>query len=140
FFDRLLASPVARPNLLIGRLAGAAALGAVQALIFTAVFYLFGVRLQGGLPGFIVLVLYAMILALFVGGFAATLALRTGSAEAVQNFFPLTFILLFVSSAFFPTNLMTGVYRTLAEHNPITSMINGVRYQVVVGFDVSQAV
>ena len=40
------------------------------------------------------------------------MALRTGSAEAVQNVFPLTFILLFISSAFFPTEAMSGVYQT----------------------------
>ena len=139
FFDRLLASPVGRSNLLIGRLAGAATLGAIQATIFTGLFLAFGATIKGGVAAFIVLVLYAMLLALFVGGFAAALALRTGSAEAVQNFFPLTFILMFVSSAFFPTGLMKGTYRTVAERNPITWMIDGVRHQIISGFDLAEA-
>ena len=87
----------------------------------------------------LVLVVYAMVLALVIGGFAAMMALRTGSAEAVQNVFPLTFILLFISSAFFPTEAMNGVYQTIAEANPITWMIDGMRYQVVVGFDLGEA-
>lgn len=138
FFDRLLASPVSRTNLLVGRLAGAAALGVAQAFIFTGLFVAFGASVKGGPLGFLVLVVYAMLLALFVGGFAAMLALRTGSAEAVQNFFPVTFILLFISSAFFPTGLMGGVYRTIAENNPVTWMIDGARHQVITGFDAGQ--
>ncbi len=139
FFDRLLASPVARTSILVGRLAGASVTGAVQAVVFMFVYGLFGARVAGGLPGALALVLYAMVLALVIGGFAAMLALRTGSAEAVQNVFPLTFISLFISSAFFPTESMHGVYRSIATRNPITWMIDGMRHQVVVGFDAGEA-
>ena len=100
---------------------------------------IFGATVVGGLPAMLVLVVYAMVLALVIGGFAAMMALRTGSAEAVQNVFPLTFILLFISSAFFPTEAMNGVYQTIAEANPITWMIDGMRHQVVVGFDLGEA-
>jgi ABC-2 type transport system permease protein len=138
FFDRLLASPVPRTTILVGRLAGASATGAIQAVVFIAVYGIFGVRVAAGLPGMLLLVVYAMVLALVIGGFAAMLALRTGSAEAVQNVFPLTFIALFVSSAFFPTEAMTGAYQWIAERNPITWMIDGLRHQVIVGLDWSQ--
>jgi ABC-2 type transport system permease protein len=139
FFDRLLASPVARTSILVGRLAGAAVTGACQAVVFMVVYGLFGVRIAAGPLGIVLLLLYAMVLALVIGGFAATIALRTGQAEAVQNTFPLTFILLFISSAFFPTELMHGVYRTVAETNPITWMVDGMRHQVIVGLDWSEA-
>ena len=139
FFDRLLASPVARTSILVGRLAGAAVTGAVQAIVFIFVYGLFGAEVRGGAPGALALVLFAMVLALVIGGFAAMLALRTGSAEAVQNVFPLTFISLFISSAFFPTESMHGIYKSIATRNPITWMVDGMRHQVVVGFDGSEA-
>lgn len=139
FFDRLLASPVARTSILVGRLAGASVTGAAQAVVFIVVYGLFGAEVKGGPAGIVALVLYAMVLALVIGGFAAMLALRTGSAEAVQNVFPLTFISLFISSAFFPTESMHGVYRSIATRNPITWMIDGMRHQVVVGFDAGEA-
>jgi len=139
FFDRLLASPVARTSILVGRLMGAAVTGAGQAVVFIVVYGIFGVRVAGGVPGMLVLIGCAMVMALMIGGFAAMMALRTGSAEAVQNVFPLTFILLFISSAFFPTEAMSGVYQTLAEANPITWVIDGMRYQVIVGFDLAEA-
>lgn len=139
FFDRLLASPVSRTSILVGRLAGASVTGAFQAIVFMTVYAAFGVRLAGGVGAAFLLIAYAMVLALVIGGFAAMLALRTGSAEAVQNVFPLTFIGLFISSAFFPTELMTGIYQSIAVRNPVTWMVDGMRHQVVVGLDWSEA-
>lgn len=138
FFERLLASPVARPAILIGRLAGSAAMGAVQVLVFVPVFLLFGARVAGGVPAVLVLVACAVVLAVGVGGLAAAVALRTGSAEAVQNSFPLVFIGIFISGAFFPTELMRGWYEAVATHNPITTMIEGMRHQILVGFDLTE--
>lgn len=139
FFERLLASPVSRLSILLGRLAGAAVVGAGQAVIFLVLFRLFGVQVQGGLAGSAVIVLSALLLAVAVGALAAAIGLRTGLQEAVNNSFPLIFIVLFISSAFFPTGLMSGWYRWVAEHNPLTWLINGMRYQVITGFDVGEA-
>ncbi len=139
FFDRLVTTPVRRASILVGRLAGSAVLGGVQALIFMAVFLAFGARVQGGLAGALVLPVAAMLLSLTIGGLACAMAIRTGSVEAVQGMFPLIFITLFISSAFFPTALMTGWYRAVATHNPVSTMINGMRHQVLVGFDLGEA-
>ncbi len=139
FFERLVASPVSRLSILLGRLTGSAVLGAVQALVFIAVFSAFGARIEGGAPAIVVLVLLCVILATAVGGWAAGVGLKTGSQEAVQNSFPLVFILLFISSAFFPTALMSGWYRALAENNPLTWLIDAARELVIEGFSVSAA-
>lgn len=139
FFERLIASPVSRLSILLGRLAGAAVVGAGQAVIFMVLFRLFGVEIEGGLAGAAVIVLTALLLAIAVGALAAAIGLRTGLQEAVNNSFPLIFILLFISSAFFPTGLMKGWYQWVAEHNPLTFIINGMRYQVITGFDLGEA-
>lgn len=134
FFERLLAAPIWRPSILIGRLAGAAVLGALQALVFIAVFSVFGARIHGGVGGFLVIVLLAMVMALAIGGVTAAIGVRTGSQETVQNFFPLIFVLLFLSSAFFPTELMTGWYQAMAEWNPVTWIIDAARRLVISGW------
>ena len=139
FFDRLLSSPVARPAILLGRLGGAMALGVVQAVFFVAVFMVFGARVEGGVPAVLVLVVVAVLLAVAVGGFAAGVGLRTGSQEAVQNFFPLVFVLLFISSAFFPTALMQGWFQWVAERNPLSWMMNAARDLVLSSFNVAEA-
>ncbi len=139
FFDRLVASPVSRPAILVGRLSGAVAFGVVQAVFFQVVLWPFGADVVGGPAGRLVLVIVAALLSLGLGSIAAGLAARTGQPEAVQGFFPLIFILLFLSSAFFPVELMSGWYRTLAELNPLTWMVDGMRVQVLEGFSLSAA-
>jgi ABC-2 type transport system permease protein len=139
FFDRLLSSPVPRTAILVGRLVGSMVLGLVQAVVFMGVFMLFGVRIAGGAPAMLTLMVMGMLLALAIGGFAAGVGLRTGSQEAVQNFFPLVFVALFISSAFFPTALMNGWFRWAAEHNPVSWLINGARDLVITGFSWSDA-
>jgi len=139
FFERLLASPVSRPAILVGRLAGSITMGAAQVVLFVAIFLALGAHVRGGVGGLLVVLITAMLLALGIGGLAAAAGLRPGSAEAVQNTFPLVFIAIFISSAFFPTERMNGWYRAVAQHNPVTWMIDGMRYQIIVGFDLGQA-
>ena len=139
FFERLLASPVARSSILVGRLAGAAVLGAIQATLFATIFVIFGADVAGGLAALAVLIVVGMLLAVAVGGLAAAIGLRTGSQEAVQNSFPLVFVLLFLSSAFFPTTLMSGWYQTAAEANPLSWLIDAARQLVITGFSWSDA-
>jgi ABC-2 type transport system permease protein len=139
FFDRLLASPAARTSILIGRLAGAAVFGAFQTALFTLVLMLFGVTVKSGPIGFVILVVSGALIGLAIGGLMAAMALRTGSAEAVQGAFPLLFILLFFSSAFFPRETMSGIYRRIADVNPISYMVEGIRNLVIDGLTVRSA-
>jgi ABC-2 type transport system permease protein len=53
----------------------------------------------------------------------------------VQGAFPLLFVLLFFSSAFFPRELMTGAYKRIADINPISHLVEGMRTLVLDGFD-----
>ena len=135
FFDRLVASPVSRTSILVGRLAGSGLFAGVQAGVIIVVFVaLLGARIQGGLAAVPVLVVAAMLLALGIGGLGLVLALRTGSQEATQSTFPVIFVLLFMSSAFFPVDQMKGWYQTAAEHNPVTFIIDPLRRLVVQGW------
>lgn len=133
FFDRLLASPTSRVSILLGRLAGAAAFGGFQALFFTLALMPFGVSIAAGPVGLLVVVLSGATIATAFGGFTAAMALKTGSSEAVQGSFPLLFIALFFSSAFFPRETMRGNYRTIADVNPVSHLVEGMRGLVVEG-------
>ena len=68
-----------------------------------------------------------------IGGFTAAMALKTGSSEAVQGSFPLLFIALFFSSAFFPRQTMQGAYKKIADLNPVSHLVEGVRGLVTDG-------
>ena len=136
FFDRLLASPTSRVSILVGRLAGSALFGAAQALFFTLVMVALGVNVRAGIGGVLIIAMAGGIVGLVIGAFMAAMALRTGSAEAVQGIFPLLFISMFFSSAFFPRETMQGVYRTIANSNPISYLYEGMRDLVIRGWSV----
>jgi ABC-2 type transport system permease protein len=139
FFDRLVVSPVSRTALIAGRIVGSAVTGALQALVLIALFAPFDAPVRGGWPAVGLLVVYAMLMSMVIGGFSATLAFRAASPEAIGNLFPLAVVALFGSSAFFPTSLMTGSYGAFARHNPVTWMLDGIRVQVTTGLDWSEA-
>lgn len=138
FFDRLLASPVSRTSILVGRLAGGAALGAAQAVFFTVVLVIFGAQVSG-IPAVLVLVVCSALLAVGIGGFGVVLGIRTGSAEAVQGAFPLVFVLMFTSSAFFPRELMSGWYERVATYNPISWILEALRDLLSGGWSTTDA-
>ena len=137
FFDRLLASPSTRTGIIVGRMAGGMAYGAFQTVFFVLVLLPFGLSVKGGVGGVLGLVAGGVVLALAVGALMASMALLTGSSEAVQGAFPLLFIAMFFSSAFFPRDTMSGIYRTFANLNPVSFLVEGMRDLVIEGVSAS---
>jgi ABC-2 type transport system permease protein len=133
FFDRLVASPVSRMAILFGRLGGGVTLAMAQTVLFVTVGIVFGARVEGGVAGVLILLLLAALMSVAVSGLGIILALRTGSAEAVQGTFPLFFVLLFFSSAFFPRETMTGWFKAVADVNPISYLVEAMRDLVIDG-------
>ena len=133
FFERLIATPVSRTSIVIGRVAGVSALAFFLACFYVTIAFLFGMRPEGGLIGVFLVAVLGSTLAAGVGCLAIAFGLRTGSTEAVQGSFPLLFATLFMSSAFFPRPLMSGWFRTVADLNPLTYLIEGAREQIITG-------
>jgi ABC-2 type transport system permease protein len=127
FFDRLLAAPVARTSIVLGRLAGTLGLSVLQSTFFLLVALVFGASYPGGVGAAVAAVGIAAITAVGIGGIAAAIALRTGSLSLLQSIFPLVFIMLFTAPAFFPRDLLAPVLRDLAPYNPLTYVVEGVR-------------
>jgi ABC-2 type transport system permease protein len=131
FTDRLLAAPISRYAIVLGRLAGTAALGAFSAIWFIVIGLIFGAQIEEGVPGAVLMVLFVTLSAVAFGGLGAAVALRTGRASVVQGLFPLVFVILFLSSAFFPANLMLEPAATVAEYNPLSFIVDGIRDPVI---------
>lgn len=127
FFERLLASPVSRSAILLGRLASSVAVAMIQVVVFLVVFVVFGARVESGPLGVLGLVVGGGLLGLAVASLLGAFAIRTGSAEAVQGAFPLVFILLFLSSAFYPRQYFSGWYATVAAWNPVSHYAEGMQ-------------
>ena len=135
FTDRLFAAPIPRFAIVLGRLAGTAALGLFAALWFLAIGLIFGAEIESGVPGALLAIALVTAAAMAVGGIGAAIALRTGSASVVQGLFPLVLVVLFISSAFFPQELMIEPAKTIAEYNPLSFIAEGVREPMISGID-----
>ncbi|HSS41328.1 MAG TPA: ABC transporter permease [Solirubrobacterales bacterium] len=135
FTDRLFTAPIPRFAIVLGRLAGTAALGLFGSLWFLAIGLIFGAEIEGGVPGALLAILLVTASALAVGGIGAAIALRTGSASVVQGLFPLVLVVLFLSSAFFPQELMIEPAKTIAQYNPLSFIVEGVREPIISGID-----
>ena len=127
FFDRLLAAPVRRTSLVLGRLAGTLGLSLLQSVFFLAVAFVFGARYPGGLAALPAAIGLAALTAVGFGGLAAAIALRTGSVSLLQSVFPFVFVLLFTAPAFFPRDLLTPALHEIARFNPLTYVVEGIR-------------
>ncbi|HET8954311.1 MAG TPA: ABC transporter permease [Solirubrobacterales bacterium] len=138
FTDRLFAAPIPRFAIVLGRLAGTAALGLFASIWFLAIGLIFGAEIEGGVPGALLAMALVTASALAVGGIGAAIALRTGSASVVQGLFPLVLVVLFLSSAFFPQELMIEPAKTIAEYNPLSFIVEGVREPIISGIDATQ--
>jgi ABC-2 type transport system permease protein len=131
FTDRLLAAPISRFAIVLGRLAGTAALGAFSAVFYVVVGLVFGAQIEEGVFGVVLMVVFVTLASVAFGGIGAAIALRTGTASVVQGLFPLVFVILFLSSAFFPYTLMLEPAATVAEYNPVSFIVEGVRDPVI---------
>ncbi len=134
FTDRLLVAPIPRFAIVLGRLAGTAALGLFTAIWFLAIGYIFGVRVEEGVIGIVVMILFVVASAIAFGSIGAAIALRTGSASVVQGLFPLVFVILFLSTAFFPEVLLQEPAQTIAHYNPASFIVNAIRDPVISSF------
>jgi len=136
FLSRLSLTPMRRIAVLGGQLGGVVVMGLVQAVVYLSVGLIAGVRIAAGPAGVVLLLAFAVLVALGFGALGAFAALRTGSGEAVQSLFPAFFVFLFISSMNIPRNLIEhGWFRDLATANPVSYLLECVRSVIITGWD-----
>jgi ABC-2 type transport system permease protein len=136
-FEKLLASPMNRGAMFLGKVLSEVVRIAVQTTIILLLGYVMlylssgasvGNYLQTGLLGFIGIIAITVIFGGAFMAFSNIVALVTRDQEAttmIANL--LTFPLLFISSAFVPLEALPGWIQTVAVFNPITYGVDGVR-------------
>jgi len=136
FLNRLALTPVRAIVLLVGQLGGLITIAVVQGVFYLVVAFAFGVRLESGVAGALMLLLLEIAIALGFAALGSWAALRTGSTEAVQGLFPVFFVFLFLSSMNLPRNLIqTDWFRWIATVNPVSYLIEAVRSLVIQGWN-----
>jgi ABC-2 type transport system permease protein len=136
FIKRLAMTPMQRTALLFGHLGGVLVVAFASACIYIVAGFVAGMDFKAGAAGIPALIALAMLIALGFAGIGAYIGLRSGSGEAVQGFFPLLFVALFLSSMSLPRPLIEqDWFRTIATYNPVSYLLEGVRSLVITGWD-----
>jgi ABC-2 type transport system permease protein len=135
FFDRLVAAPIPRLALVLGRMGATAVLSVLQVVWFLAIGLIFGAEIDAGIPGVLLILLIAVVAGIGFGAIGQALALAAKDPSIVQGIFPLVFVILFVSSAFFPIGLLDPPASWVAEYNPLSYIAEGMRNPIIESID-----
>jgi ABC-2 type transport system permease protein len=126
--DRFLAAPVHRSSLIVGRTAYEAISLVIQAVIIGLLAWLLGARFEGGLIGFAVLVIAALLLAAAFGSLSDAMALVMRQRESVIGVNTMLVLpLTFLSAAFMPLDLVPDWVATVARCNPVNWAVEAGR-------------
>jgi len=131
FFDRLIAAPIPRVAIVLGRLLATGVIAVVQVAYFLGLGLIFGAHIRAGVPGALVVAGIGALAGTGFGALGVMIALRAKSASTVQGIFPLVFVVLFVSSAFFPRRLLESPAREIARYNPLSYLADGLREPII---------
>jgi ABC-2 type transport system permease protein len=136
FLNRLQLTPLKSSAVLVGQVAGAAALALIATIVYIVVGLLAGADMKAGAGGVLVLIVLSVLISVAMAGIGALMGARTGQPEAVQGIFPLLFVLLFLSSANLPRNLISvDWFREVATYNPLSYLVEGLRSLIITGWD-----
>jgi ABC-2 type transport system permease protein len=132
--QRLLATPLPRTAIVLGKAAGAAVRAIVQALFLLAVVAAAGIGFRWRVEG----VLGALaLLALGTAAFACLSMLLASVLRTRERFMGLGQLivmpLFFASSALYPISIMPAWLRAIARGNPLTYEVHGLR-QLLIGY------
>lgn len=132
WFDRLLASPAPRPAILAGLVASAAIRSLIPAVVLLAVAFSIGADWPG--PGGLALaVVGVMGMATAAALWGCSLALRFRSQSAAPLMQAGMFVLILMTTAYAPAELLQDWLRTVAEINPVTQVLEMARQGFIGG-------
>jgi ABC-2 type transport system permease protein len=134
YFDRLLVSPVNRYSLLLGLMVADLALVVALCVPVLLLGFVLGVGFATGPMGVLAFLLLSGFWGLAFTGFPYAIALRTGNPAAVNSSFILFFPLAFLTTTFLPQEALTGWLATVADYNPVTYLLAGLRALISSGW------
>ncbi|NBU15999.1 MAG: ABC transporter permease [Actinobacteria bacterium] len=94
-----------------------------------------GVWFETGVLGMLVFLAIGISWGIAFTGFPYAIALKTGNPIAVNNAFLLFFPFAFLTTAYVPQEQMTGWLATVADWNPVTYLLAGMRALLMTGWD-----
>jgi ABC-2 type transport system permease protein len=130
--QRLLATPLARSGIVLGKAAGACVRALVQALLLLVVLAVAGIGVRWRVDG--VLGTLAMLM-LGTAAFACMSMLLAAGVKERERFMGIGQLIMmplfFASSALYPLSVMPGWLHVIARVNPLTYEVQGLRQMLV---------
>jgi ABC-2 type transport system permease protein len=134
-FEKILASPMSRPAVFLGKIFADAMQILIQVAVVLVVGLLLGARIEAGLAGALGLLVVALVFSLWFIGLSTIVALRTQNSEAtmaIGNVLALP--LVFVSNAVLPTTILPEWVQTISVLNPVTYGVDAARAIILQGW------
>jgi ABC transporter DrrB family efflux protein len=126
WFDRLLVCPAPRGALLAGIVLSASLRSLMPISLLLAVGFALGVDFPG--PGGLALAIFlAVCMAAVAASWGATIALKFKTQQAAPLMQAGMFMAILFTTAYAPQKLLTGWLSHVAEVNPVTEVLEGVR-------------
>jgi ABC-2 type transport system permease protein len=138
YFDRLMLTPVPRLALLLGLMAADFLLVVALTIPVLVMGFIVGVRFATGPAGVLVFILMSAMWGLAFTGFLYAIALKTGNPAAVNAAFVVFFPFAFLTTAFVPQAALSSWMSTVADYNPVTYLLAGLRSLESPGWQGSQ--
>jgi ABC-2 type transport system permease protein len=135
YFERLLLTPVNRLALLLGLMAADFVLIVALSIPVIVMGWITGVTFVTGIPGILAFILMAAMWGIAFNGFPYAIALKTGNPSAVGASFILFFPFAFLTTAYVPAEALSGWLATVAQFNPVTYLLAGLRSLITTGWD-----
>jgi ABC-2 type transport system permease protein len=125
--DRFRSLPIISSAVLTGHVVASLARNTFATALVVGVAYLTGFRPNAGPAEWLATVGVLLIWVLAMSWLSVCLGLLAGNAEAASGFTFFVLFLPYLSSAFVPTDTMPAVLQAIADHQPITPIIETLR-------------
>jgi ABC-2 type transport system permease protein len=130
--QRLLATPLSRTAIVLGKAAGACVRALVQALLLLVVLAIAGIHVRWRVDG---IVGTLALLMLGTAAFACMSMLLAAGVKERERFMGIGQLIMmplfFASSALYPLSVMPGWLHVIARVNPLTYEVQGLRQMLV---------
>ncbi len=135
YFDKLRATPISRTSIVLGRLFAEAAKGVLITLAMVLIAWPFGVHIESGPLGLVLIVLLAAGWGVAFSAAMQLIALKSRSAAATQSGGMIFFPLLFLTPNFVPRDQLTRPMEITATFNPVTYVMEALRSLILEDLD-----
>lgn len=135
YLQKMLVTPVSRPAILLGRLSSDAFRVVIQTAIILGLAYALGANVNTGFIGILLIFFTLAFFGLAWSGISLAIGMRTRSSEtvfAIGGF--ITFPLLFLSPALFPTSFLPTWVQDVSMFNPVSYAVNASRAFMINGY------